>query len=130
LRLLKRAGCFKMLIGVESVNPAALREYRKSQTVGLIRQSIEAIAAEGLRAHSMFVLGADSDDEASIDATIRFSLVCVQQRFLGQRRRMVSSHHDALTRIGYPDGISDAVRAVGSVSDGGYTDCVSLPQKG
>jgi radical SAM superfamily enzyme YgiQ (UPF0313 family) len=73
LRLLKRAGCTTMFIGVESINADALREYGKSQTVQLIRESTEAIVAEGLRVHSMFVLGADSDDEKSIDKTILFS---------------------------------------------------------
>jgi radical SAM superfamily enzyme YgiQ (UPF0313 family) len=73
LRLLKRAGCVTLFIGVESINPAALREYRKSQTVHLIRQSIRRILQEGLQVHSMFILGADSDDEAAIDETIRFS---------------------------------------------------------
>jgi radical SAM superfamily enzyme YgiQ (UPF0313 family) len=73
LRLLKRAGCYTMFIGVESINPDALRDYGKTQTVEWIRESIEAIAAEGLRVHSMFVLGAESDDAKSIDETIRFS---------------------------------------------------------
>jgi radical SAM superfamily enzyme YgiQ (UPF0313 family) len=73
LRLLKRAGCTRLFVGVESFNPAALREYGKSQTVELIRSSIETIISEGLAVHSMFVLGADSDDEKAIDTTIRFS---------------------------------------------------------
>ncbi len=73
LRLLKRSKCAALLIGVESINPGALREYGKAQTVELIRQSIDAIRSEGLGVHSMFVLGADSDDEGAIDRTIRFS---------------------------------------------------------
>ncbi len=73
LRMLKRAGCTTLLIGVESINPAALKDYKKSQTVQLIRDSIETILSEGLQVHSMFVLGADSDDESTIDQTIRFS---------------------------------------------------------
>ncbi len=73
LRLLKRAGCTRLFIGVESFNPAALKDYRKSQTVELIRRSIDTIISEGLAVHSMFILGADSDDEKSIEETIRFS---------------------------------------------------------
>lgn len=73
LRLLKRAKCTRLFIGVESFNPAALRDYGKSQTVDVVRQSIEAIISEGLAVHSMFILGADSDDENAIDTTIRFS---------------------------------------------------------
>jgi anaerobic magnesium-protoporphyrin IX monomethyl ester cyclase len=73
LRLLKRAGCIKLFVGVESINPQALKDYRKSQTVEMIEESIRAILDAGLGVHSMFVLGADSDDESTIDATIRFS---------------------------------------------------------
>ncbi|HVP19155.1 MAG TPA: radical SAM protein [Spirochaetia bacterium] len=73
LRLLKRAGCARLFIGVESFNPAALRDYGKSQTVEVVRSSIETIISEGLAVHSMFILGADSDDEDAIDTTIRFS---------------------------------------------------------
>jgi radical SAM superfamily enzyme YgiQ (UPF0313 family) len=73
LRMLKRAKCSTMFIGVESISPDALRDYGKTQTVELIRESLDAIVAEGLHVHSMFILGANSDDEKSIDQTIRFS---------------------------------------------------------
>jgi radical SAM superfamily enzyme YgiQ (UPF0313 family) len=73
LRLLKRAGCARLFIGVESFNPAALRDYGKSQTVDVVRSAIETIISEGLAVHSMFILGADSDDETAINTTIRFS---------------------------------------------------------
>ncbi len=73
LRLLKRAGCKRLFVGVESFNPAALRDYGKSQTVEAVRSAIETIISEGLAVHSMFILGADSDDEDAIETTIRFS---------------------------------------------------------
>ncbi len=73
LRLLKRAGCITLFLGVESINPAALKDYNKSQSVEMIRESIAGILRAGLNVHSMFVLGADSDDASAIDATIRFS---------------------------------------------------------
>jgi len=73
LRLLKRAGCARLFIGVESFNPGALKDYGKSQTVDVVRSSLDTIISEGLAVHSMFILGADSDDENAIDTTIRFS---------------------------------------------------------
>jgi radical SAM superfamily enzyme YgiQ (UPF0313 family) len=71
--LLKRAGCTLMFIGVESINPEALKDYHKSQTVGMIKNSIHTLTSKGLRVHSMFILGADSDTEDTIEETIRFS---------------------------------------------------------
>jgi anaerobic magnesium-protoporphyrin IX monomethyl ester cyclase len=71
--LLKRSGCRLMFIGVESINPEALKDYHKSQTVNMIRESIDTLTTRGLRVHSMFILGADSDNEETIEKTIRFS---------------------------------------------------------
>ncbi|MBN2324901.1 MAG: radical SAM protein [Spirochaetes bacterium] len=71
--LLKRAHCTTLFIGVESINPQALKDYRKSQNVGLIKDSIATLVSAGLNVHSMFILGADSDDAETIEETIRFS---------------------------------------------------------
>jgi radical SAM superfamily enzyme YgiQ (UPF0313 family) len=58
---------------VESVNPEALKDYHKSQTVQMIHNSINTLTTSGLRVHSMFILGADSDNAETIEKTIRFS---------------------------------------------------------
>jgi radical SAM superfamily enzyme YgiQ (UPF0313 family) len=71
--LLKRAHCTTLFIGVESINPEALRDYRKNQSVELIKDSIATLVSAGLKVHSMFILGADSDDAGTIEETIRFS---------------------------------------------------------
>jgi len=71
--LLKRSGCTLMFIGVESINPEALKDYHKSQTVNMIRDSIKTLTSNDLRVHSMFILGADSDNEETIEKTIAFS---------------------------------------------------------
>jgi radical SAM superfamily enzyme YgiQ (UPF0313 family) len=73
VELLKRSGCRLMFIGVESINPEALKDYHKSQTVGMIRESIHTLTSTGLRVHPMFVLGADSDTKETIEKTIQFS---------------------------------------------------------
>ncbi len=71
--MLKRAKCHTMFIGVESINPDALKDYNKHQTVEQIKEAIGTLVNTGIHIHSMFVLGADSDTEATIDKTIQFS---------------------------------------------------------
>jgi len=71
--LLKRSGCNLMFIGVESINPEALKDYHKSQTVAMIKDSISTLTSSGLRVHSMFILGADSDNEETIERSIQFA---------------------------------------------------------
>jgi radical SAM superfamily enzyme YgiQ (UPF0313 family) len=73
VKLLKRAKCSAMFIGIESVNPEALKDYHKSQSVQWIKESMGILNNEGLNVHSMFILGADSDTPETIDTTIRFS---------------------------------------------------------
>lgn len=71
--MLKRAKCVAMFIGVESINPDALKDYNKNQTVQMIKESISTLVDSGLNIHSMFIIGADSDNAQTIDKTIQFS---------------------------------------------------------
>jgi radical SAM superfamily enzyme YgiQ (UPF0313 family) len=71
--LLTRAKCSTVFIGVESINPKALLDYNKSQSVEDVKNCIKILAEKGIYVHSMFVLGADSDNEETIEETIRFS---------------------------------------------------------
>jgi radical SAM superfamily enzyme YgiQ (UPF0313 family) len=73
VQLFTRAKCITLFIGVESINPEALKDYHKSQSVQWIRESMDILNAEGLNVHSMFILGADSDTQGTIEKTIRFS---------------------------------------------------------
>lgn len=73
VKLLKRAKCTTMFIGVESINPEALKDYHKSQSVQWIREAVDILIKERLDVHSMFILGADSDTPETIEETIRFS---------------------------------------------------------
>lgn len=76
LDLLKRSTCSTLFIGVESINPKTLKDYNKRQTVEEIKSSISTLLTTGMNVHTMFILGSDSDDEKSIEETIRFSKAC------------------------------------------------------
>jgi len=73
LQLLKRSKCRRLFIGVESLNPDALKEYNKSQTPEMIEENIRAIKEARLMVHSMFIFGADSDTVDSLKYTMRFA---------------------------------------------------------
>lgn len=75
LELMRDSNCSWVYIGFESVNPAALEEYHKQQTVDDITESIRAFHAYGILVHGMFVLGCDADTLKTIRATVDFAIV-------------------------------------------------------
>ncbi len=75
LRLLADAGCSKLFIGFESINPRTLELYNKKQDLHQIKDCISALSAHGIGIHGMFVLGADTDDVQTIRKTAEFAKV-------------------------------------------------------
>jgi anaerobic magnesium-protoporphyrin IX monomethyl ester cyclase len=75
LDLMAQAGCNLLFVGFESVDPEALREMKKNQTVEEIHHAIREIHKRKIRVHGMFVLGFDSDTIATMNAMLRFALV-------------------------------------------------------
>jgi radical SAM superfamily enzyme YgiQ (UPF0313 family) len=73
VQMLKRAGCVALFLGVESINPKALADYDKRQSVEDIKSGVATLAKTGMSVHAMFVLGADGDDAQTIEETTRFS---------------------------------------------------------
>jgi radical SAM superfamily enzyme YgiQ (UPF0313 family) len=74
LDLMAQAGCTTLYIGFESVDPAALKEMKKNQTVDEIRHAIREIRKRRIHVHGMFVFGFDSDTPATTRATVSFAL--------------------------------------------------------
>ncbi len=74
LDLMAKAGCTTLFIGFESVDPRALREMKKNQTVDDMRHAIREIRARGIHVHGMFVFGFDADTPATTRATVDFAL--------------------------------------------------------
>src|SRR5208337_4910156 len=63
-----------LFIGLESVDPAALKEMQKRQSVEEIRFAIREIRKRRIHVHGMFVFGFDSDTPATTRATVDFAL--------------------------------------------------------
>jgi radical SAM superfamily enzyme YgiQ (UPF0313 family) len=74
LDLMAEAGCNSLYVGFESVDPAALKEMKKNQTVEEIRHAVREIRRRRIHLHGMFVFGFDSDTPATASATVRFAL--------------------------------------------------------
>jgi radical SAM superfamily enzyme YgiQ (UPF0313 family) len=73
LELMARAGCFVVFVGLESINPATLKAYNKSQTVEGIRDCVVNFHRYGIKVHGMFVFGSEEDHYQVIRDTIKFS---------------------------------------------------------
>jgi radical SAM superfamily enzyme YgiQ (UPF0313 family) len=74
LELMKRTNCFMVYLGLESVNPATLKEYNKKQSVEQIVEAIRILKEYGILAHGMFVFGADGDTIDSLRMTADFAI--------------------------------------------------------
>ncbi len=71
--LMKRSGCHTVYIGFESVNPDALEDMKKKQTVAEIAEAVRVFRRHRINIHGMFVLGFDQDDWRSVRKTVRFA---------------------------------------------------------
>jgi radical SAM superfamily enzyme YgiQ (UPF0313 family) len=74
LKLMRRTHCFMLYLGLESVNPRTLAEFNKRQSVEQIVEAIRILKEYGIRAHGMFVFGADEDTVESLRATADFAI--------------------------------------------------------
>jgi radical SAM superfamily enzyme YgiQ (UPF0313 family) len=72
VRLMKRAGCHTVFIGLESVNPQSLAEMKKRQSLEDMRHAVRVIQSAGIHIHGMFVFGFEEDRWNTVEATIRF----------------------------------------------------------
>jgi hypothetical protein len=62
-----------VFVGFESINPATLKAYNKSQTVENIKECVVNFHQHGIRVHGMFVFGAEDDHYQVIRDTVKFS---------------------------------------------------------
>jgi radical SAM superfamily enzyme YgiQ (UPF0313 family) len=73
VKLMKKAGCHTLYIGMESVNPRSLKSMKKQQTVDEMAQAIRVLHRQGIRIHGMFVYGFDEDDWSTVKETVKFA---------------------------------------------------------
>jgi len=73
LKLMARAGCSYVFIGLESISDETLKLYHKHSTLEKNRMAIDAFHDVGIKVHGMFVLGSDADTPKTIDDTFKFA---------------------------------------------------------
>lgn len=74
LRLMERAGCYSMAVGIESGSDATLASIRKHLDTATIRRQIGLIKGETrMRVTGFFIVGLPGETEADIENTIAFS---------------------------------------------------------
>jgi radical SAM superfamily enzyme YgiQ (UPF0313 family) len=73
LDLMAKSGCYVVFVGLESINPATLKAYNKSQTVEGIRDCVVNFHRFGIKVHGMFVFGSEEDHYKVIRDTVKFS---------------------------------------------------------
>lgn len=73
IKLMKRAGCFALALGLESVNDDTLAAYNKGQSTDDIVHCIETLRRHGIWIHGMFVLGGEADGPGAAAATVAFA---------------------------------------------------------
>ena len=75
MALLKKAGCYLVFVGYESLNDETLREYTKGgrQSFNLIDASVKEFHKHGILVHGMFVIGADADLPRTAMRTVKWA---------------------------------------------------------
>jgi len=77
LAAMRDSGCIGLILGLESPNPAALREAGKSRSIGIgadqYVRCIRKIQSYGISLWGSFIFGFDSDDWRDCMAAVRFA---------------------------------------------------------
>jgi len=74
LDLMRRSGCHRVALGLESVDQATLDGFQKGQTIDDVVHAVRRLHEFGIDCHGMFVLGADTDTETTVRDTVAFAL--------------------------------------------------------
>ncbi len=119
LELMARAGCRRLCIGFESMDPERLREYGKKQTPDDVKRCIRALHRRGIKVHGMFISDGYSDvyDRLELD-TLQLTILtpiigsrlyrAVQEagRFVTQIYPSDWSLFDGMHVVHWPDNMS------------------------
>jgi len=73
LRLMKRAGCYYVSVGIESGSDRVLKLMKKGTTTGKIRKLVRMVNRAGMPINGFFILGFPGESKKEIMQTIRFA---------------------------------------------------------
>lgn len=72
LRLMKKAGCWQILYGIESGNQEVLNKLQKGITIEKIKQALKMTHDAGIRSKGFFILGTPFETKETVRQTIAF----------------------------------------------------------
>ena len=72
LKMLKRAGCLMVSLGIESADPQLLARHKSGVSLDEVCDTVKRIQAAGLRAKGLFMMGLPGETEKSIQMTSDF----------------------------------------------------------
>lgn len=72
LKMLKKAGCLMVSLGIESADPQMLARHKAGVSLENVRDTVQRIQAAGLRAKGLFMMGLPGETEESIKRTSDF----------------------------------------------------------
>jgi radical SAM superfamily enzyme YgiQ (UPF0313 family) len=72
LRMLKKAGCLMVSLGIESADPEMLARHKSGVLLDDVRDTVQRIQKAGLRAKGLFMMGLPGETEESIKRTSDF----------------------------------------------------------
>lgn len=74
MRLMKRAGCHLIVLGIESTDQGILNNIRKGTTVAQIERCIADARRAGLMVHACYMVGNPGETRESMEETLRAAL--------------------------------------------------------
>jgi radical SAM superfamily enzyme YgiQ (UPF0313 family) len=74
LRLMKRAGCWMINIGIESGDESLIQQHRKNAEQAQVVEAVHMIRDSGIRVKGLFMMGIPGETTQSIQRTIDFVL--------------------------------------------------------
>ncbi len=73
ISLMKKAGCYRVSIGVESADPVVLEKVKKHETIEEIERGIAYAKEAGMEVRGLFILGLPGETKDSLNRTITWA---------------------------------------------------------
>lgn len=74
VKLLKKSGCYRIFVGIESLSQKVLDKNNKKIDISTAQQFVNLFKENGIQVHASYVIGLPGDTEESVKATIEMAI--------------------------------------------------------